>query len=158
MSGLVGDLLAKTTSRASATEWNLSSRESTSYLEMMATRFSAFLRSAFVLAAKWMDLPEDAVGSVDVDTSFVDDSNQKDIDALIAARNAGDLSREEYLAELQRRGILDKDFVIVPQTPIPPIPSTPVKAPALPGPQGDALDQTLPPATSDSRKVTDTPA
>ena len=160
MAELVMDLLSKTTSRASATEWNLSSRESTSTLEMMVVRFADFLKSAFVLAAKWMDLPESAVGTVDIDTTFVDDSNQKDIDALIAARNSGDLTREEYLAELQRRGILGKDFVIVERPTIPGAP--PQGGASIPGitvpPTGDGLDLTQPPPTPDSRKITDTPA
>lgn len=160
MAELVMDLLSKTTSRASATEWNLSSREATSTLEMMVIRFADFLKSAFVFAAKWMDLPENAVGTVDIDTTFVDDSNQKDIDALIAARNSGDLTREEYLAELQRRGILGKDFVIVERQPLPvePLKSGSTIADAPVSKPGDAISISEPPPTSDSRKITDTPA
>ena len=55
-------------------------------------------------------LISNAVISVSIHTDFGLSGAAEQLNALKAARDAGDLSQEEYLKELQRRGVLRKGF------------------------------------------------
>ncbi|WP_232916328.1 hypothetical protein [Pseudomonas viridiflava] len=47
---------------------------------------------------------------VDIDTDYGITSNPEELTALASARTMGDLSREDYLQEMKRRGILRNEF------------------------------------------------
>jgi len=67
------------------------------------------LENAFVITAKWMGIEYDP--EVNVFTEF-DNILEGDVDltALAQARQNGDLSRETYWLELQRRKVLSPEF------------------------------------------------
>ena len=83
--------------------------EVTSPLQDAVRRFEDAIEQALVLTAKWLEL-EDG-GSVTINTDFGPDKiDPADVNTLNAARKGGDLSRQNYLKELRRRGMLADDF------------------------------------------------
>lgn len=52
----------------------------------------------------------DFVVDIDIDTDYGITSNPEELTALASARTMGDLSREDYLQEMKRRGILRNEF------------------------------------------------
>lgn len=71
------------------------------------------LREAYMLAGSWMrlDLPEDF--SIDITNDFgVSLRATDDIRALLDLRKTGDISRETFLRELKRRGLLSEGLDI----------------------------------------------
>lgn len=49
---------------------------------------------------------------VDINTEYGISSSAEELTALASARTMGDLSQEDYLQELKRRGLLRNDFSI----------------------------------------------
>ena len=113
MANLAMDLLVKKFSRATATEKSLDAEEASSLLRMMVLSFEDALERAFYLAGKRLGIEVPETASIEVSTSATGFDNQKDIDALIAGLNSGALPPAAFIAELQRRKILDPDAVIV---------------------------------------------
>lgn len=61
------------------------------------------------LMAKWMDLPEDAVGQVALPTPpLAFDQKTQEAELLLRARQSGDLEKDDFLREIERRGILGR--------------------------------------------------
>lgn len=48
--------------------------------------------------------------NVDINTEYGINSSSEELTALANARTMGDLSQEDYLQELKRRGLLRNDF------------------------------------------------
>ena len=51
--------------------------------------------------------------NVDINTEYGISSSPEELTALANARTMGDLSQEDYLQEMKRRGILRNDFRLV---------------------------------------------
>jgi hypothetical protein len=113
MANLAMDLLVKKFSRATATEKSLDAEEASSLLRMMVLSFEDAMERAFYLAGKRLGIKVPETASIEISTSATGFDNQKDIDALIAGLNSGALPPAAFIAELQRRKILDPDAMIV---------------------------------------------
>lgn len=111
MAGYGATFLQKRPGGASATARALDSVESTSPLQDMAVRFKDSLKSAMQMAADW--LGEDTGGEYQITTDFgLSDEGGAKLQALQLARASNDISREVYLTELKRFGVLSESFVI----------------------------------------------
>lgn len=84
--------------------------KSKSAVKAWAIMLSDALENAMRITAKWMDIAYEA--EVSVYTEFDDFVDGKDYEALQAARAARDISRETYLKEMKRRGLLSSEFDI----------------------------------------------
>lgn len=108
---ILGIELLKKTGNATATAKAIDTAENLSMLQAMTLVFSDALEQAFKIAAKWLGLDEKAAGSVKINTDFglkMDDLT--DLASLQWARQNGEISHEQYLLELERRGTLADDF------------------------------------------------
>jgi hypothetical protein len=76
----------------------------------MAAALQDALEHAFGFMAEFIGLGEDAGGSLVVNCEFGVPSGWGDVAQLLAARVAGEISRETYWSEMQRRGFLADDF------------------------------------------------
>lgn len=109
MSNYGADFLRKRPGRETALARGLDAVEVTSPLQDAVRRFEDAIEQALVLTAKWLTLKDG--GSVTINTDFGPDRvDPADVNTLNSARKGGDLSRETYLKELRRRGVLSDDF------------------------------------------------
>ncbi len=108
---ILGIELLKKSGDATATAKAIDSAENLSMLQALILIYSDMLEQAFAIAAEYMGLGEESVGSIKINSDFglsMDDA--VDIPAIAAARASGDISRAAYLKELQRRGTLSEDY------------------------------------------------
>jgi hypothetical protein len=111
MSNYGAQYLKKRPDRESATARALDAAEATSPLQDAAMRFNDALNQALYLTAKWMKLDEGGALSIAMDFG-PEIVYPADFDALKAARQGRDISRETFLRELERRGVLGDEFDI----------------------------------------------
>ena len=106
------ELLVRKSGSTTATEKSINTAQAHSELQAMAESFSDALELAFYFAARWLGLDvEDARLKVEVHTDFgVSEADAQGLDVLFKARAAREISREAFLAELKRRGVLMADF------------------------------------------------
>lgn len=98
------------TGTQTATAKSIDSAAANSQLQAMTIGLGDAIETAFGFMADWANLGEG--GSVSVNQDFgLSLQDQMDLDALIKARMAGDLSRETLWAEFKRRNVLMDDFV-----------------------------------------------
>ncbi len=103
------EFLTKKPGRQTATARALDSAEAISPLQDMSHRFVDSVNLALRYAADWLSL--DNGGTIDLDTDFgLSGSDAGALTAITNARTNRDLSREAYLRELQRYGVLDIAF------------------------------------------------
>jgi hypothetical protein len=81
-----------------------------SHLASMAASLQDALEHAFGFMAQFLGMGEDAGGSIVVNQEFGVPSGWGDIAQVLAARVAGEISRETYWSEMIRRGFLADDF------------------------------------------------
>ncbi|CCG07657.1 DUF4055 domain-containing protein [Pararhodospirillum photometricum] len=108
MDKLAMEPLLSRTGATTATATAIAESRANSSIKAWALQLRDGLEQALVLMAAWAGLG--AGGSIDVNTDFTDAGDEADLDALAQARAAGDLSREAYLTELRRRGVLSWAF------------------------------------------------
>jgi len=94
--------------RESASARNLDSTEATSPLQDAVFRFNDALNYALFMMSEWMRKPHS--GKATVPTEFTS-PEAMELQALYNTWNEGGLTTEEYLKELQRRGVLSDEFV-----------------------------------------------
>lgn len=82
--------------------------KSKSAVKAWALMLKDALENAMVITCKWKNVVYDP--SVNVFTEFDEFLEGKDLDALNSARDRGDISRETYWEEYQRRGVLSAEF------------------------------------------------
>lgn len=83
--------------------------ETTNTLKDMALRFANTVAAALDLTARWLNLEEG--GSVTVNTDYTNAmASQSDLQAIVTARQMNELSHEDFLNEMQRRGTLSHTF------------------------------------------------
>jgi len=109
MASYGAEFLRRKPGAQTATERALDSSESMSDLKDATLRFEDVINNALAITAMWMKL--ESGGTVEINTDF-DNSNvdEATLRSLLESRANGDLSREDFLAELQRYGILSDDF------------------------------------------------
>jgi hypothetical protein len=94
-----------------ATAKSLDYADINSPLQFMAVNFGDVIEQGLKISADWLKLGADAGGSVKVNTEFgITLRDAADVQALIQARLAGEISNETFWAELKRRNILSDDF------------------------------------------------
>ena len=80
-------------------------------LQFMALGMQDVIDLALWASARWMNLPDTATAKVKVNTDFgITLRDAADVQGLIQARIAGEISRETFWRELKRRNILADDF------------------------------------------------
>jgi hypothetical protein len=103
------EFLRKRPGNATATARALDSAEATTPLQDMTTRFNDALEQAVYKTAEWLKIEEP--GTLSVATDFGPETAESaDLSVLLEARKLRDLSREAFLAELKRRGVLADEF------------------------------------------------
>ncbi|MCP4900889.1 MAG: DUF4055 domain-containing protein [bacterium] len=103
--------MKKRPNRETATARVMDTIEATSALQDVTLRFQDALWNAIALTAKWLGLP--AGGTVEIFSDFAaPPAGGETLRVLIEARKNKDLSREAFLNELVRAGILDATFDI----------------------------------------------
>jgi hypothetical protein len=97
--------------RQTATSAMLDAGDHLSVLQMLSISFEDFLERVLVVMGDWMDVPAEKCGDVKLHKEFnLSGLDAKMLDALVAARNAGDLDSKTFLLELQRRGYIGADW------------------------------------------------
>jgi hypothetical protein len=113
MSMYGAEFLKKRPGSVTATGRAIDSSEAISPLQAMGVDFKDALELALSYTLAWLGRNDAGADNyavtfeVDVD---VDASDGKELDTLDKARTRRDISRETYLKELKRRGVLDDDF------------------------------------------------
>lgn len=107
----MGLLLTSATPGQSATGEMCDDAKENAPLAKMARSLGDAIEQSFGFMAEYMGLGEDAGGSVIVNTDFgIQAGNGSDLQWLTQAVGAGDLSKQTYWEELQRRGTLSDSF------------------------------------------------
>lgn len=103
------ELQVKRTGQQTATSQAIQEGKAVSMIEALATSFSDFLE----LCAYYTGLYKSQQIKVSMRLNSdlgIDLANKADVDALLKARQAGEISRPALLREFKRRGILGSDF------------------------------------------------
>ena len=109
MSTMGTELLVKRTGGVTATEKAIDSAAGDSALASIARALNNALSTMLDYMGEWDGGREDC-GSLATNTDFRVAMDAADLDTLMKARQAGDLSRETFWIELSRRNILNGDF------------------------------------------------
>ena len=104
------DLLVQRSGGMTATERAIDAARADSALSSAVRAVEEGLTRALRLAADWMSIDQAAAGSVTLDTDIgLGPDAAQEIDMLLRMRLAGELSREAFLSEIRRRGVIDAD-------------------------------------------------
>jgi hypothetical protein len=94
-----------------ATQSAIDSSEANSSLGMISQELENTLEEMLDYFASWMEMPEDSGGSLTVFKDFgIEMADSADIDMLLKAKQAGEISQLTFLKEIKRRGLLAEDF------------------------------------------------
>ena len=94
-----------------ATQSAIDSSESNSSLGMISQELENALEEMLDFFALWMEIGEDSGGSLTVFKDFgIEMADAADIDLLLKAKQAGEISQLTFLKEIKRRGLLAEDF------------------------------------------------
>ena len=106
--------LIKRPGHTSATSRAMDSAESSSPLQDKTNRFMDSANRAFEIMSDWMNRStKEWTNTIKLSTDFgPEEFEQGDVQLLLDARLAGDISREQFMHELMRRGVLADDFDI----------------------------------------------
>lgn len=103
------DFMRKRSQPSTATERVLDTTEVTSPLQDVTNRFIDAMNQMLQMTGAWLKRSD--IGSLNLNTEFSFQGPQgEDIVALREARRDRDISRQAYLDELVRRGVLNDDF------------------------------------------------
>lgn len=103
-------LIKRPSGNTTATARALDQAEADSALGMASQELENALEEMLVWFAKWLELGEDG-GSLTVFKDFgIEQADAADIDLLLKAKQAGEISQVTFLKEVKRRGLLADDF------------------------------------------------
>ncbi len=106
------ELLLQRPGGQTATARAIDAAESISDLQAMVRALEAGLEQAFGLAGKWLKLRE-ATARVDINQDFgMSLKGSSDLQTLLQARLAGEISQRSFLGEIKRRGLLSDSLDI----------------------------------------------
>jgi hypothetical protein len=106
-------LVKRPTGNTTATARALDQAEADSRLGLVSKELENALESLLDFFALWLDLGDDAGGSVTVFKDFsIGMQDAADIGHLLKARALRDITRQTFLTEMKRRGLLADDFDI----------------------------------------------
>lgn len=103
------EMLQNTGAVETATGRALKAGENNNQVAMLATNLAAGVEKVFEWLARF-NLISNAEFVVDINTDYGINASTEELTALKDARTLGDLSREDYLQEMKRRGILRNEF------------------------------------------------
>lgn len=99
--------------RQTATSAALDANDNLSLLQMLAINYEDYLERLLEIMADWLQVDHEFAGGVELFKEFnLSGLDAKVLDTLIAAKNAGQITTEEFLIELVRRGVLRADLDI----------------------------------------------
>lgn len=104
------ELLAKTSGTATATEKIIDSAANTSQLAQIVSSLEKGLEKMFELFGEWTGQDEVLEGGISIHKEFGINLSLQELDTLLKSRLAGEITRETYLQELQRRNVLSQSF------------------------------------------------
>jgi len=85
--------------------------EADSILGLISRELENVLEGMLDFFAKWLNMPQDSGGGVEVFKDFgIESKDFKDVEMLLKMRAAGDISRMTFFKEVKRRGLLSDDF------------------------------------------------
>ena len=94
-----------------ATQSAIDSAEANSSLGMISQELENMLEEMLDFFGMWMEMPEDSGGSLTVFKDFgIEMADSADIEILLKAKQAGEISQLTFLKEIKRRGLLSDDF------------------------------------------------
>jgi hypothetical protein len=103
-------LIKRPTGNTTATARALDQAEADSALGMASQELENCLEEMLVWFAKWLELGDDG-GSLSVFKDFgIEQADAADIEILLKAKQAGEISQVTFLKEIKRRGLLSDDF------------------------------------------------
>jgi hypothetical protein len=103
-------LIKRPTGNTTATARALDQAEADSALGMVSQELENCLEEMLVWFAKWLELGDDG-GSLSVFKDFgIEQADAADIEILLKAKQAGEISQVTFLKEIKRRGLLSDDF------------------------------------------------
>ena len=103
------DLLENTGAVETATGRALRAGETNNKIAMITLNLASAVEKVLGWIAYFNKVAEPDF-NVDINTEYGINSNPEELSALASARTMGDLSREDYLQEMKRRGILRNEF------------------------------------------------
>lgn len=103
------EMLQNTGAVETATGRALKAGENNNQVAMLATNLAAGVEKVFEWLSRF-NLISNAEFVVDINTDYGINVSNEELTALKDARTLGDLSREDYLQEMKRRGILRTEF------------------------------------------------
>lgn len=103
-------LIKRPSGNTTATARALDQAEADSALGMASQELENCLEEMLRWFARWLELGEDG-GSLSVFKDFgIETADAADLDILLKARQAGEISQTTFLKEIKRRGLLSDDF------------------------------------------------
>ena len=104
-------LIKRPSGNTTATARALDQAEADSALGMVSQELENVLEEMLDYFAKWMELGEESGGSLTVFKDFgIETADAADIEILLKAKQAGEISQVTFLKEVKRRGLLSDDF------------------------------------------------
>lgn len=101
--------LQKASGTQTATEKSIDTAQSNSQIQAWIRNLETGLEAAFSLAYQWMGLDEDPDFAVSIFNDFGISMDTSELDQLLKARLAGQITHETYLKEIKRRALLDDE-------------------------------------------------
>jgi hypothetical protein len=103
-------LIKRPSGNTTATARALDQAEADSALGMVSQELEEVLEQVLTYMAKWMELGDNG-GSLSVFKDFgIESADAADLELLLKAKTAGEISQMTFLKELKRRGLLADDF------------------------------------------------
>lgn len=104
------DLMVQKPGNPTATAKSIDTAEKISDLQAMVMSLENGVDRAYYIASKWLNLRADPTAAdVQLDTEFgLTLNDAKELDFLLKARLAGEISRELFYQEIQRRGLFEE--------------------------------------------------
>jgi hypothetical protein len=113
MDSMGAQLLLKRPGASTATAASLDTAQSHSSLQDMVRKLENAFSEVLTHMGQWFKLTADDFGGIDINQDFgLSLVSGKDEDLLLKSRMSGELSRESYLTELKRRGVLREEIDI----------------------------------------------
>jgi hypothetical protein len=104
-------LVKRPQGNVTATARTLDQAEADSELGLIAKELENALNHMLDLFGKWLGLGDDGGGSVEVFKDFgIESEDLQDVDLLLRARMAGEISQMTFWDEIKRRGLLSDSF------------------------------------------------
>ena len=101
------DLMVRRTGHPTATARAIDHAQSNAFLHMLVDDVRDHLNGVLKWAALWLGLPEAAAGEVILPKHFpIDAQIAETAESLLSDKRAGRLSPEEFLASIERKGVM----------------------------------------------------